>query len=531
MADSSRTEDERAPLVELKRLTKRFPGVTALDDVTFDIRPGEVHGLVGENGAGKSTLIKILSGVYRPDEGQLLIRGEPVNLRSPSQAQDQGITTIHQERTLAPDLDPLSNIFLGREPLRRGIAALAGVVDRRTMLSRAEAIAAEFGLTRRDLLQSVNALGPLQQQIVELLKALVFESALVVMDEPSAALTDSERHALFERIEALKSRGVAILLVTHHLDEIMEQADRATVLRDGKFVATVRPSESSYNDLLGLMVGTELASLEELSRRSSRTAADQPDQEPVIRADHLSYRRALQDVSIVVAPGEVLGIAGLAGAGRTELAHALIGAITVDEGQTWLRGEPTKFHSPADAYRAGIAFVPSDRKIQGIFGELTLAENVTASNLPRIARGRTFLRRSHERDVATGYVSELDIRTPSVGQQIRYLSGGNQQKGIIARAFFSDPAVIVFDEPMQGIDVGAKVEVARVIDAFAESGGAAIVISSEIPELRSISNRIAIMRQGRIVGELPGGRSTSDGQGASEEEIMAYATGARAGHV
>ena len=516
------------PLLLVEGVGKRFPGVVALADVGFDVAAGEIHALVGENGAGKSTLIKILSGVYPPDSGELLIDGEPVQISRPHHAQELGITTIHQELSLAPDLTVVQNIFLGRELRKRILGVPVRLLDERAMLRRVLDLCRDFELDPSDLDRPTGQLGALKQHVTEILKALAFDAQLVIMDEPTAALTDHEREALFAHMVTLRDAGISILWVTHRLEELIGLADRASVLRDGRYVGTVDPADVGVGGLVRMMVGREVKSLAELTHvdvpADERTPAGG---EEVLRVEGLNRLPVLRNISFSVLRGEILGIAGLAGAGRTELARAVMGADRPDSGAISIGGKQVRAASPSSAYREGIALVPEERKTTGILSEFSVARNISAAALRRVLRLGFLIDLRREEKIAIGYVSELGIRTPSVHQKIGFLSGGNQQKAIIARCLFAQPKVIIFDEPTQGIDIGAKSEVYRLINHYAHSGGAAIVISSELPELVGLSDRIIVMRAGQFVGEVEGmrGRPTVEGESTLEEHIMLLATG------
>jgi ribose transport system ATP-binding protein len=518
-----------APVAATRGITKRFPGVVALDGVDLSIERGEIHALVGENGAGKSTLIKLLSGVYQADSGEIYVAGDRVEFANPREAQELGVTTIHQERTLAPHLSALQNIFLGRELRRRRLGRIVGVLDDREMRTRVTALCEDFDFDAADLDRPVEAFGALKQHVVEIIKALAFRADLVILDEPTAGLTETERDALFAHMRRLREHDVGVIWVTHRLEELVGLADRATVLRDGVAVGTLVPDADAIGELIRMMVGRDVESLEELADQTSEAAGAQREQgEEVLRVEGLCRAGVLHDVSFTLHRGEIVGLAGLAGAGRTELARAIVGADKTDAGSVSVQGRVLSLGSPRDSYRAGIAIVPEERKTHGIFADLSLSENVSAAALPRILRARLLLDRRREHQVGERYVRELGIRTPSPRQKIGLLSGGNQQKGVIARSFFTQPKVIIFDEPTQGIDVGAKVEVYRLIEEYVSQGGAALVISSELPELLGLSDRVLVIREGRIVAEYPGRQrgESREQTVAQEEHILAAATGA-----
>lgn len=518
-------------LVEVKNITKRFPGVLALDDVSFEVHQGEVLALLGENGAGKSTIIKILSGVYPPDEGEVLLEGETVSISNPHHAQELGITTIHQEHSLAPHLNAIQNIFLGREIKKKIFGRFALRLDEQAMEERALSLADEFNFSRENLYVPVGQLGSLQQHVVEIVKALAFESKLVIMDEPTSGLTDEEAETLFDHIRTLRDRETSVLWVTHQLEELFGLADRAVVLRDGHHVGTVEPSQVGTSGLVQMMVGREVKGLEELvSEEDFARETQDGEAEEVLRVEGVSRSGVLDNISFTLHRGEVLGIAGLAGAGRTELARAIIAADKIDSGTVYFEGSPLKLRSPKDSVKRGIAILPEDRKAQGIFPGFSVARSISAGALWKILKAGFLLDKEHEETSAQEYVSELGIRTPSIHQDVNFLSGGNQQKTSLARGLFSEPKVLIFDEPTQGIDIGAKTEVYRLIREYVSSGGAAIVISSELPEVIGLADRILVIAEGQKAGEVEvpkgAGKAVEHSQEATiENEIMSLAIG------
>jgi ribose transport system ATP-binding protein len=513
------------PLVSVRGVGKVYPGVVALAEVDIDLRPGEIHGLLGENGAGKSTLINILSGTVSPTAGTIRISGSEVTIATPRDAQDLGISTVHQEQSLAPNLSAVENIFLGREIIT-GRSRLAGVLDEKEMRTRVLELAHEFGLTDHDIRVPVAALGALKQHVVQIIKALAFRTQVLILDEPTSGLADHERLTLFSYMRQLRNRGISLLWVTHRLDELFGLADTITVLRDGRLVATVDPTGQSAESLVRLMVGrSNLAAREDVvdeGRAHGFTGA----RDEVLRLESVTRHPLLHEISLSVHRGEVLGLAGIAGAGRTETAMVVLGADRPDAGGIFLHSKPTVIRSPREARQKGIAYVPEERKTHAILGDFSIKRNITISDLKRTAAGGLFLRGGQETATAKRFVSDLGVKTSSVQEKIRNLSGGNQQKVVIARCLFTEPDLIIFDEPTQGIDVGAKAEVYRLIYEFVDQGGAAIVISSELPELIRVSDRIAVMREGTIVGEL---ESTGRDEAASEtselgERIISLAT-------
>jgi ribose transport system ATP-binding protein len=488
------------PFLEVRGISKRFPGVLALNGVSLEARPGEVHALLGENGAGKSTLIKIIAGVYHAEAGEIRIDGRPVSVRNPHDAQALGISTIFQEFTLAPDMTVAENIFLGREPLR--IRALS-IVDRRELIRRTRDVLTSLDL-QIDPDATIRDLGVAQQQMVEIAKALSLDARLIIMDEPTATLTSHEIDRLFEAIDRLKRRGVAIVYVSHRLDEVKAICDRATILRDGACVGTVPVASTTIDEMIRLMVGRDL-------KDKFPKIAIEPGEE-VLRVEQLARKGILHGISFRVRRGEIVGIAGLVGSKRTETARAIFGADPIDSGRILLHGQPVKMRTPADAIANHIALVPEDRKRHGIFASLPVWENVVVSALRQFSRkGILDLRRAKQR--AQAFVSSLRIATPDLDKRVLELSGGNQQKVVIAKWLNTNAELFLFDEPTRGIDVGAKIEVYRLIGDLVSRGAAIVMISSELPEILGLSDHILVMRDGRICGEF-------DRADATEENIL-----------
>jgi len=483
--------------LELRGISKRFPGVIALNDVNLEVRAGEVHALLGENGAGKSTLIKTIAGVYRPDDGDIRVDGKTALIRSPHDAQALGISTIFQEFTLAPDMTVAENIFLGREPLR--FAPLA-IVDRRALIRHTRDVLASLDL-QIEPAAKVKHLGVAQQQMVEIAKALSLDARLIIMDEPTATLTAHEIERLFEAIDRLKRRGVAVIYVSHRLDEVKAICDRATILRDGAYIATVPVASTTIDEMIRLMVGRDLQD------KFPKIAVE--PREELLRVEGFTRKGVLHDVSFSVRRGEIVGIAGLVGSKRTETARAIFGADPIDGGRILLRGRPVKVRTPADAIASGIALIPEDRKRQGIFALLSVRENVVLSALERFSRmGLLSLRRERQR--AQQFISSLRVATPDLEKRARDLSGGNQQKVVIAKWLNTDAEVFLFDEPTRGIDVGGKIEVYRLMGELLSRGAAIVMISSELPEILGLSDRILVMREGRICGEFTRAEATEE---------------------
>jgi ABC-type sugar transport system ATPase subunit len=493
------------PILEAENIDKRFPGVHALDNVSLTITPGEVHAVVGENGAGKSTLMKILAGAYGPDRGAIRINGEAVTIENPRAAQDLGIITIYQELSLVDALSVGENIFLGDLPTRAGGSWR---VDWITVWRRAAELLERVGLGIRPQTR-VRDLSVAQKQMVEIARALARNVRVLILDEPTSSLTERETEKLFEIIAQLKNRGVGIIYISHRLGEVFRIAQQVTVLRDGIVVGSLPVRDASEDLLVRMMVGRDLARL--------FTEARSSDAPVRLEVRGLSRRGVLHDVSLAVRGGEVVGLAGLVGAGRTELARCLFGADGFNAGEILLDGSIVNLRSPGHAVDLGIALVPEDRKLQALILGMGVRENLSLPILDRL--GSPFVpSRSRERAMASDYIRSLTIRTPHMEQRVSALSGGNQQKVVIARWLATKPKVLILDEPTRGIDVGAKAEVHALIARLAEQGVAILMISSELPEILGMSHRILVMHGGRIVADIPRPEAT-------EESIMAAATG------
>ncbi len=491
-------------VLEMRDIVKRFPGVLAVDRGQLTLRPGEVHCLVGENGAGKSTLMKVLAGAIPMDSGEIRLSGEPVSITSPHHAQQLGISMIYQEFNLSPFLSVAENIFLGREP-RLGKTPF---INWSTMYRDAREI---LGRVRTDLdvRKPVNECSVAQQQIVEIAKALSFSSKVIVMDEPSATLTDHELKALFDLIRGLKKDGIGMIYISHRLEEIFEIGDRVTVMRDGQYIGTKEVSEVRREDIIHMMVGRELK--DEYPKEHFDRG------EEVLRVEGLGIDGAFHDVSFSLHKGELMGLTGLVGAGRTEVARAIFGADRLHAGQIFLDGRPITVTSPQDAIRQGIGLLTEDRKTQGLVLGMSVRENTTLANLKDLVRF-LFVDRGREREVTLKYVDDLRIKTPTIEQTAQNLSGGNQQKVVLAKWLFTGCRVLIFDEPTRGIDVGAKVEIYKLMNELVRNGVCILMISSELPEVLGMCDRILVMHEGRLAGEL----ARAD---ANQERIMRLATG------
>ncbi len=482
---------------ELLRMTgirKAYPGVEALAGVDFDLRAGEVHVLLGENGAGKSTLMKILSGAERKDAGEIRIAGQRVEVEGPRHAQRLGVSTIYQELNLVPWLSVAENVFLGREPGRFGL------VDRARQRQKTRDLLAALGLTL-DPDRSVGTLGIAQRQMVEVAKALSVDARILIMDEPTSSLTEAEIHELFAAIARLTARGAGVIYISHRLEEVARIGHRVSVLRDGRHVATRAVSEVDVPELVRLMANRELK--EHLPRRR-----DAPGEE-LLRVEGLSRHGVLDGVSFTLRRGEVVGIAGLLGAGRSELARALVGADRPDAGRVTARGSALRARGPRDGVRAGIGLLPEDRKLEGLVLGLSLRENISLPNLVRLTRNG-FVQGGRETALARRYVDELRIKTPGVEQRAALLSGGNQQKVVLSKWLAAQVDVLIMDEPTRGIDVAGKVEIYELMNRLTAAGAGILMISSELPEILGMSDRILVMRQGRIVAQFAAGQATQE---------------------
>jgi ribose transport system ATP-binding protein len=494
------------PALEVRGISKRFPGVHALDRVDLEVLPGEVHVLLGENGAGKSTLMKILSGVYARDEGRIFIDGQEVEPRDPRHAQALGISIIYQTFSQAPHLTIAENLFLGREPMTRW-----GTIDARRTRAMSREVMALIGLSI-DPDAPIKNLSVAQRQMVEIAKALSLDARIVIMDEPTSALTDHETHRLFGIIQALKTQGRTIIYISHRLEEVAQVGDRVTVMRDGRRVGTLAVAEAAIPRLIGLMVGRDLA----------LTALHEapPVGLEALRVEGLSRGSRLHGIHFRLHQGEILALAGLVGAGRTEVARAIFGVDRIDSGTIRVFGRQVTIRHPADATRFGMGFVTDDRLVSGLLMSMSVRENATLPSLARFGMlGGVFLDLAREWRSAAQFVRELKVHPPSLDRKVRYLSGGNQQKVALAKWLMAQSRILILDEPTQGIDVGAKEDVHRLMVQFArQQQGAILLISSDLPEVLRMSDRILVMREGRIAGEL----SRAE---ASEEQVMQLAVG------
>src|SRR2546427_6651329 len=494
------------PLLQLRGITKQFPGVLALDGVDFALTAGEVHALVGENGAGKSTLIKIISGVHQPDAGRIDYLGAPATFPTPRAAADRGIAVIYQEIALFGDLSVLENLYVGAylRPLR----TTGRRVDWARMRARAQEVVASLGV-ELDLGAPVHRLSAAQQQLVEIARALLRDARVIIMDEPTGPLTQQDAARLFSLIRQLRSRGVGIIYISHRLEEIFEVADRLTVLRDGRRIVAMPVGETTREMLIHHMVGRTLDTLYPHTARQTGP--------PVLEGEGLGTSGALTDVSFTLGRGEILGLAGLVGSGRTTLARAIFGIVPPGRGRIKLDGVDARIAHAGRARELGIAYVPEERQRQGLVLPFSVSENLSLVILRRLSR-LGFINHASERTVAHDVVRRLDIRTPGIGVPAATLSGGNQQKVVVGKWLAAQPRVLIMDEPTRGVDVGAKAEIHRLMSELAGRGLGILLISSELPEVLGMSDRILVMHRGRITGELRRDEAT-------QEKLMTLATG------
>ena len=494
---------EISPVLEMRQIRKTFPGVVALDGVDFELHKGEVHILLGENGAGKSTLIKILSGAYQKNGGQIFLNGREINIRNPKHAQELGIASIYQELALVPHLSAAENIFLGREPARP-----PGIIDNKRLFKAAQILLDDLGLDI-PLRAPTKDLGVAQQQMVEVAKALSLDAKILIMDEPTSALTEHEIKTLFAVIRRLKEKSVSIVYISHRLEELFEIGDRVTILRDGKYVGTHDVAGVTRPELVRMMVNRELR--EQFPKQKSRKGDE------ILRVEGLTRKGIFKNISFSLHAGEVLGVAGLLGSGRTELARAVFGADRIDSGKVYVKGHLQHIQSPRGAIRLGIGLLTEDRKTQGLILSLSVKENICLPNLDHFSKMGIVNSRKEDRAVKP-VVQELRIKTPDLNQKAMYLSGGNQQKVVMSKWLLSRADILLFDEPTRGIDVGSKMEIYQWMNRLTAEGAAIVMISSELSEILGMSDRILVMHQGQIVKEF-------SREEATQEKILHYALG------
>jgi galactofuranose transport system ATP-binding protein len=491
---SQTSSQEHASLLRMEGIVKRFAGVTALDHVDFSLAAGEVHALVGENGAGKSTLVKIMTGAYFRDEGRMWVEGRPVDFKTPAAAQSEGVIAVHQEIHLLPHRTVAENVFLGREPRRWGL------IDWPTMFRSATDLFRDLNLDI-DPRSVLGTLRTAQQQMVAIARGVSLGAKVLVLDEPTSSLAEREVTLLYGLIEKLRTRGTGIIYISHRFDELYAICDKVTVLRDGKYVATKNLRDIERIDLICLMLGKSREALALGATAFTSLAAKASGEVPLIRADALRCGTKLRGVSLVIREGEVVGLAGLLGSGRTETARAIFGADPIDDGTIEVRGKRVEIRSPNDAIAAHIAFVPEDRKAEGIIPELSVRENLTLAALPTLTK-LGIVDRKEQQAVVDRYMKRFAIKASSADQKIRELSGGNQQKVLLARWLCTSPQILIVDEPTRGIDIGARGEIQALINELAQQGLGVLMISSDLEELVEGSSRVEVLRDGRDVAEL-----------------------------
>ena len=493
------------PLLEMSGIVKDFPGVHALINCDFDLFPGEVHALVGENGAGKSTFMNILDGVYKRDAGVIRFKGSEVEIPNTATAQRLGISMIHQELNLMPHLTVAQNIFIGREPRGR----LPFMLDDHALNDSAAALFEKLRL-HLDPRKRVSALSVAQQQMVEIAKALSFNASILIMDEPTAALTDKEIDELFRITRQLRGEGVGIVHISHRLQELKQISDRVTVMRDGRVINTIPTPDATIEQIISMMVGRAIF-------EAAPEVPEHTNPEVVLEVRNLKRGRVIRDVSFSVHRGEIVGIAGLVGAGRTEVARAVFGADPIDSGEVFIHGKRVRIQSPTDAVRNGIGYLSEDRKRYGLALGLNVETNIVLASLRRFLSPFGVVRTVATRAAAASQVKSLAIKTPSLSQKVRNLSGGTQQKVVVGKWLTADTEILIFDEPTRGIDVGAKSEIYHLLNELAHEGKAIVMISSDLPEILRMSHRIVVMCEGRVTGELTA-------EEATQEKIMVFAT-------
>lgn len=492
-------------LVKMEGIEKSFPGVHALSQAQFELRTGEVHALVGENGAGKSTLMKILTGVYSKDAGHIYIKGQEVEIPNPRAAQNLGISIIHQELNLMPHLTVAQNIFIGREPRK----SLNFMLDESELNKKTRELLDTIHMDL-DPRTKVSNLTVAKQQMVEIAKALSINAEVIIMDEPTSALTEAEIEELFRIIRHLRDEGKGIIYISHRLEELKQIAERVTVMRDGHYIDTVNINDVTKEKIISMMVGREIY-------ETSKVDLENSSNEVVLEVKNLKRGRTIKDVSFKLKKGEILGFAGLMGAGRTEVARAIFGADPIEGGEIYVKGRKVNIKSPMDAVNRGIGYLSEDRKRYGLALGMDVETNIVLATFEKFLGLLGWVRQDKTRAEARNRIEELKIKTPSLKQKVKFLSGGNQQKVIIAKWLTRNCDILIFDEPTRGIDVGAKSEIYKLLNELAEKGKSIIMISSELPEILRMSHRIVVMCEGRVTGELSATEAT-------QERIMHYAT-------
>lgn len=489
--------------IEMKGINKAFGSNQVLHDAGFVLEDGEVHALMGENGAGKSTLMKILTGVYKKDAGTITIDGKEVNFKNPQEAEKAGIVFIYQELNVLYDLTVEENLFMGKE-----ITKFFGICDKKAMRAKAQEVMEKMGVNIPvDAVMSDLSVG--QQQMVEICKALMVDAKVLIMDEPTAALTERETESLFKVMKSLREKGVSIVYISHRMEEIFELCDRITILRDGSYIGTEKISEIDMDGVVRMMIGREIG--ERFPKRDVKIG------DVVLRVEGLTREGLFHDVSFDVRAGEVLGVAGLMGAGRTEIMRAIFGCISKDQGNIYIEGQKVRIKNPEQAIKAGIGFITEDRKTEGLLLEKSISDNIEIVNLKTVSQ-KGVLSRKKEKDLVKKEIEEFHIKCFGPWHECNNLSGGNQQKVVLAKWIATNPKILILDEPTRGVDIGAKKEIYNVINQMAALGVAVVMVSSELPEVLGMSDRIMVVREGEVRGVL-------DGKAADQEKIMTLATG------
>lgn len=489
--------------IKMTGIDKAFGTNKVLKNAGFELADGEVHALMGENGAGKSTLMKILTGVYTKDAGTVIVDGKEVSYKSPKEAEQAGIVFIYQELNVMFDLTVVENLFLGKE-----ITKKLGICDKKAMRAKAKEMMDKMGVhIPVDAVMSDLSIG--QQQMVEICKALMVDAKVIIMDEPTAALTESETQVLFKVIKSLKSKGVSMVYISHRMEEIFELCDRITILRDGQYIGTRNISEITMDDIVQMMIGREIG--ERFPKRDVKIGDE------VIRVENLTHKKIFSDVSFSVRAGEVFGVAGLMGAGRTEIMQTIFGNLSCDGGDIYIEGKKVVIKSPRQAIDAGIGFITEDRKTEGLLLEKSIADNIEIANLAKVST-KSVIKKDKKKALVSQAIDEFKIKCFNEQQECGSLSGGNQQKVVLAKWVYTDPKILILDEPTRGVDIGAKKEIYNVINDMAKKGVAVIMVSSELPEVLGMSDRIMVVREGKVMGII-------DGKEADQSKIMTFATG------
>ncbi|RCW60343.1 sugar ABC transporter ATP-binding protein [Halanaerobium sp. ST460_2HS_T2] len=491
-------------LIQMNNIEKSFPGVKALDKCKFNLKKGEVHALVGENGAGKSTLMKVLTGVYKEDAGEIFHKNQKVEINSPKKAQDLGISIIYQELNLMPHLTVAENVFIGREEKKNKL-----FIDKKKLNKKTKDFLDMLNINL-DPQAKVKDLTVAKQQMVEIIKALSYQSEVLIMDEPTASLTDSEIEDLFRIVRRLRNEGVGIIYISHRLEELKQITDRITVMRNGKYIDTVATKEAEIDNIINMMVGREV--YETSSNKNSKN-----ENEVILEVKNLTRKGAFKDISFNLKKGEILGMSGLVGAGRTEVARAIFGADEIDAGEIYIHGKKVNIDSPSKSVEVGIGYLSEDRKRYGLALGRDVATNIVLANMNEYMNKFGFMKENKIKKFAQNQVQQLNIKTPNLKQDVKNLSGGNQQKVVIGKWLDKDSEILIFDEPTRGIDVGAKNEIYKLLNNLVEEGKSIIMISSELPEILRMSHRVLVMCEGRLTGEL-------GIEEATKEKIMKFAT-------